>query len=78
MFHNYGLGAKHTSKRDAPTARNARRLAEKAKNKNKWKPAYGWEGEIICEKREVEKKPELTYDEIKKILQYFEKYGVNL
>lgn len=57
------------------TARNARRLEKK---KNKWQPVYGWEGEIICEKKTIEQKPELTYDEIKTALGYFEKYGVNI
>lgn len=56
------------------TARNARRLEKK---KNKWKPVYGWEGEVICEQSTVEEKPLLTYDEIKKALEYFEKYGLN-
>ena len=57
------------------TARNARRLEKK---KKKWKPLYGWEGEVICEQRTIEEKPQLTYDKIKKTLEYFEKYGVNL
>jgi len=57
------------------TPRNARRLEKK---KKKWKPVYGWEGDVICEKHMVEEKPELAYKEIKKALEYFEKYGINL
>lgn len=57
------------------TARNERRLTAK---KKKWKPVYGWEGEIICEKSTVQKKHELTYDKLKTALSYFEKYGVNI
>ena len=51
MFHNYGCGGQHTSKRDTPTARNARRLEKKKLKKNPikdWEPVYGWEGEILC------------------------------
>jgi hypothetical protein len=29
MFHNYGYGGNHTSERDLPSARNAKRLAKK-------------------------------------------------
>ena len=29
MFHNYGCGGKHTSKRDEPTERNKKRLEAK-------------------------------------------------
>lgn len=68
------MGSDHNAM-NSISARNARRLEKK---KKKWKPVYGWEGDVICEKRVIEEKPELTYDEIKKTLEYFEKYGVNL
>ncbi len=59
MFHNYGCGGEHTSKRDAPTARNARRLAKKKVklkkiSANEWEFVYGWEGDVICEKTFIE------------------------
>ena len=83
MFHNYGLGEEHSSKRAPPTARNARRLEKKKTKKVKTKPLYTWEGEVICEQVVFEKpsnivvfeKPlNITYDGLKKALEYFYKY----
>lgn len=68
MFHNYGCGRKHTSDRDPPTARNARRLAKK---KMKWKPVYDWEGNIICERITIDENPNFSYEQMEKALEYF-------
>lgn len=68
------MGSDHNTMKPI-SARNSRRLAKK---NNKCRPGYAWEGEVICEKHVIAEKPELSYDDIKKSLEYFEKYGVNL
>lgn len=75
MFHNYGIGGKHSSKREPPTARQARRLEKKKTKKIKLKPLYGWEGEVICEQIVFDKPSQITYEGLEKALEYFEKYS---
>lgn len=84
MFHNYGLGEKHTSRRAPPTARQARRLEKKKAKKVKTKPLYTWEGEVICEQVIFEKpsnivvfeKPlNITYEKLEKALEFFKRYS---